>query len=69
MSIPDASSRDSEPKPMSYIAPSPPMVHSRLSCQPCWSQRRRTPIAMAGAFSNSEFVHVTTYGLYGYVAP
>src|SRR5262249_58951885 len=29
--------------------------------------RIRTPIASAGAFSNSEFVHGTRYGLYGYV--
>ena len=30
-----------------------------------WSQRVRTPAATAGAFSNSEFVHGTRYGLNG----
>src|SRR5215471_4967286 len=52
---------------MSKNAPSPPMHHSGLSRQPIWSQRARTPIASAGAFSNSEFVQGTRYGLYGYV--
>src|SRR5262245_23505833 len=64
---PDASIRDSAWKPMSKNAPSPPMHHSGLSCQPIWSHRVRTPIASAGAFSKSEFVHGTRYGLYGYV--
>ena len=67
MFMPLANMRDSDWKPMSNIAPSPPMHHSGLSCQPIWSQRIRTPMASAGAFSNSEFVHGTRYGLYGYV--
>src|SRR6478752_721056 len=49
------------------MAPSPPMHQIGLPAQPIWSQRERTPIASAGAFSNSEFVHGTRYGLYGYV--
>src|ERR1700754_1916897 len=64
---PEASSRDSDWNPMSKNEPSPPMHHSGLSCQPIWFQRDRTPIASAGAFSNSELVHGTRYGLYGYV--
>src|SRR5262245_30296742 len=52
---------------MSNIAPSPPITHSGRSFHPIWSQRIRTPIAYVGAFSNSEFVHGTRYGLYGYV--
>src|SRR5262245_1920389 len=67
MSAPAAIIRDSDWKPISFIAPSPPMIHSRLSFHPSWSQRARTPIASAGAFSNSELVHETRYGLYGYV--
>src|SRR6266436_2277941 len=54
-----ASERDSDWKPMSNMAPSPPMHHSGLSCHPFWSQRMRTPMASAGAFSNSELVHGT----------
>src|SRR5215207_973923 len=54
---------------MSYIAPSPPITHSRRSSWPSWSHRVRIPSATAGAFSNSEFVHGTRYGLYGYVLP
>src|SRR5438034_3887580 len=64
---PDASRRDRAWKPMSNMAPSPPMHQIGLFCQPIWSQRIRTPIASAGAFSNSELVHGTRYGLYGYV--
>src|SRR4030095_3225038 len=67
MFIPLANIRDSAWNPISNIAPSPPRHHSGRSCQPIWSQRERTPIAIAGAFSNSEFVHGTRYGLYGYV--
>src|SRR5262249_59858978 len=67
MFMPLANRRDRAWKPMSYMAPSPPMHHSGLCCHPIWSQRIRTPIASAGAFSNSEFVHGTRYGLYGYV--
>src|SRR3954453_13342899 len=67
MFMPLASSRDSAWKPMSNMAPSPPMHQIGLSFQPIWSQRMRTPMASAGAFSNSEFVHGTRYGLYGYV--
>ena len=65
MSAPDATIRDSAWKPMSYIAPSPPRTHSRRSGWPAWSQRARMPSATAGAFSNSEFVHGTRYGLNG----
>src|SRR6202022_596466 len=64
---PLARRRESAWKPMSNIAPSPPMHQIGRSCQPIWSQRMRTPMASAGAFSNSEFVHGTRYGLYGYV--
>ena len=39
MSAPDATIRDSAWKPMSYIAPSPPITHSRRSGWPAWSQR------------------------------
>src|SRR5918912_1437292 len=67
MFMPLANKRDSAWKPMSNMAPSPPMHHSGLPCQPIWSQRSRTPMASAGAFSNSELVHGTRYGLYGYV--
>src|SRR5262245_22668581 len=67
ISAPAASMRDSDWNPMSSIAPSPPIIHSRLSFHPNWSQRARTPMASAGAFSNSELVHETRYGLYGYV--
>src|SRR3954454_17537015 len=63
--MPLANRRDRAWKPMSYIAPSPPMHHSGLSFQPIWSHRMRTPMAYVGAFSNSEFVHGTRYGLYG----
>ena len=69
MSAPDATIRDSAWKPMSYIAPSPPRTHSRRSAWPAWSHRARMPRATAGAFSNSEFVHGTRYGLNGYVLP
>ncbi len=69
MSAPEATMRDSDWKPMSYIAPSPPKTHSRRSAWPSWSQRSRMPSASAGAFSNSEFVHGTRYGLNGYVLP
>ncbi len=65
MCMPEANIRDSDWKPMSKNAPSPPMHHSGLPCQPIWSHRARTPIASAGAFSNSELVHGTRYGLYG----
>src|SRR5262249_27654725 len=54
-------------KPMSNIAPSPPITQRGRFSHPIWSQRIRTPIAYVGAFSNSEFVHGTRYGLYGYV--
>jgi hypothetical protein len=67
MLMPEASIRDSDWNPMSYMAPSPPMHHNGLPCHPIWSQRRRTPMAKAGAFSKSEFDHGTRYGLYGYV--
>src|SRR5947199_6310593 len=67
MFMPLASNRDRAWKPISNIAPSPPMHQRGLPCQPIWSQRRRTPIASAGAFSKSELVHGTRYGLYGYV--
>src|SRR6516164_931615 len=67
MFMPLANKRDNDWKPMSYMAPSPPMHQIGLSCQPSWSQRRRTPMASAGAFSNSELVQGTRYGLYGYV--
>src|SRR5262245_45882663 len=67
MFMPLGNMRDSAWKPMSYIAPSPPMTHRGFFCQPIWSQRIRTPIAYVGAFSNSELVHGTRYGLYGYV--
>src|SRR5437870_3745808 len=63
MSIPEASMRESDWNPISSIAPSPPMIHRRLLFQPIWSQRARTPIASAGAFSNSELVQQTLYGL------
>src|SRR5438477_12351805 len=52
---------------MSNMAPSPPMHQTGFSPQPFWFQRARTPMASAGAFSNSEFVQGTRYGLYGYV--
>src|SRR5918994_4139631 len=65
--IPLANIRESAWKPMSYMAPSPPMTHSGLPFQPIWSQRIRTPMAYVGAFSKSEFVQGTRYGLYGYV--
>ena len=45
MFMPLANMRDSAWKPMSNMAPSPPMHHSGLSCQPIWSQRIRTPMA------------------------
>src|SRR3954468_2184468 len=67
MFMPLARRRDSDWKPMSNMAPSPPMHQIGLSPQPIWSQRMRTPMASAGAFSNSELVHGTRYGLYGYV--
>src|SRR5262245_26512956 len=67
MFMPEANIRERAWKPMSNIAPSPPKHQIGLSCQPIWSQRLRTPIAMAGAFSKSELVHGTRYGLYGYV--
>src|SRR5581483_8559910 len=67
MFMPLAKSRESAWKPMSYMAPSPPTTHSGLPCQPIWSHRIRTPIAYVGAFSKSELVHGTMYGLYGYV--
>src|SRR6266542_5087845 len=69
MSAPDATMRDSDWKPMSYIAPSPPITQMRRSPFPPWSQRARMPSASAGPFSKSEFVHGTRYGLYGYVLP
>src|SRR5439155_17365052 len=65
ISMPEASMRESDWNPMSSIAPSPPMIHRRLACQPIWSQRARTPMASAGAFSNNELVQQTLYGLYG----
>jgi hypothetical protein len=65
MSAPEATIRDRLWKPMSYIAPSPPKAHSLRSGWPAASQRARTPIATAGAFSKSEFVHGTRYGLKG----
>src|SRR5262245_27930056 len=64
---PAANMRESDWKPMSNMAPSPPMHQSGLPSQPSWSQRERTPMAIAGAFSKSEFVQGTRYGLYGYV--
>src|SRR5437764_15014552 len=67
MFIPLANIRDNAWKPMSYIAPSPPTTHSGFLPQPFWSHRIRTPMAYVGAFSNSELVHGTMYGLYGYV--
>src|ERR671913_354533 len=67
MFIPLANIRERAWNPMSYIAPSPPTTHSGLSFHPIWSHRIRTPMAYVGAFSNSEFVHGTRYGLYGYV--
>src|SRR6185503_2086165 len=69
MSAPEATIRESDWKPMSYIAPSPPSTHRRRSGWPAASQRDRMPSATAGAFSNSEFVHGTRYGLNGYVLP
>ena len=48
MSAPEATIRDSAWKPMSYIAPSPPMTHRRRSAWPAWSQRARMPRATAG---------------------
>ena len=42
--------------------PQPPPVADR-------SHRTRIPMASAGAFSNSELVHGTWYGLKGYVVP
>ena len=65
MSMPEATRRDSDWKPMSYMAPSPPKTHSRRSGWPAWSQRSRMPMASAGPFSNSELVHGTVNGLYG----
>ena len=59
MFMPEASMRESDWKPMSSIAPSPPTTQSFLSPQPIWSQRARTPIASAGPFSKSELVHGT----------
>src|SRR5579862_1307871 len=67
ISAPAAIMRESDWKPISFIAPSPPTIHRRFSRHPSWSHRARTPIASAGAFSNSELVHETAYGLYGYV--
>src|SRR4029079_5598936 len=67
MFIPDANSRDSAWNPMSYMAPSPPTTHSGRSFQPIWSHRLLTPMAYVAALANSEFVHGTRYGLYGYV--
>src|SRR5450756_46862 len=67
MSAPDATMRESDWKPMSYMAASPPKTHSRRSAWPAWFQRSRIPRATAGAFSNREFVHGTRYGLNGYV--
>ena len=63
MSIPAASIRESDWKPMSYIAPSPPTTQRRFSCQPRWSHLARTPMATAGAFSKREFVQGTRKGL------
>ena len=59
MSAPEATIRESDWKPMSYIAPSPPKTHSLRSGCPPASQRERMPMATAGAFSKSEFVHGT----------
>src|SRR5436309_1995916 len=67
MSQAAASIRDRDWNPISSIAPSPPTIQSRFFCHPCASHLARTPIATAGAFSNSELVHATWYGLYGYV--
>src|SRR5262245_37773985 len=63
MSHPAASIRDSDWNPISSIAPSPPIIQSRLGFQPLASHLALTPIATAGAFSNSELVHATRYGL------
>src|SRR6476660_2928343 len=65
--MPEANMRERAWNPMSYMAPSPPTTQSGLSFHPFWSHRIRTPMAYVGAFSNSEFVHGTMYGLYGYV--
>ena len=54
--LPAASIRESDWNPMSFIAPSPPMIQRRFCCQPWLSHLARTPIATAGAFSNNEFV-------------
>jgi hypothetical protein len=59
ISMPEASMRERDWNPMSSMAPSPPMIQRRLFCQPNWSQRARTPMASAGAFSNSELVQET----------
>src|SRR6185503_535452 len=67
MSMPAASIRDRDWNPMSFMAPSPPMIQRRFFCQPSVSHFARTPIATAGAFSNRELVQETRYGLYGYV--
>ena len=48
---------------MSNIAPSPPMHQIGLSASPSGPTACATPIASAGAFSNSELVHGTRYGL------
>src|SRR5262245_57053442 len=65
MFMPLANRRESAWKPMSNMAPSPPMHQIGLLFQPIWSQRMRTPMASAGAFSNKELVQGTRYGLYG----
>src|SRR2546421_8373510 len=65
MFMPLANRRDRAWKPMSYMAPSPPMHQIGLPCQPIWSQRMRRPMASAGAFLNSELGHGTSDGLYG----
>src|SRR6476646_7633463 len=65
MFIPLANRRERAWKPMSYMAPTPPTTQRWRSFQPIWSQRIRTPIAYVGAFSKSELVHGTRYGLYG----
>src|SRR5437762_14004758 len=67
MSIPLISMRESDWNPMSIIAPSPPITHIFLFSHPCWFHFARTPIANVGAFSNSELLHGSLYGLYGYV--
>ncbi len=48
---------DRQPKPMSVVPPSPPWATTRTSLRPLTFIAAATPVATAGAFPNSEWIH------------